>query len=283
LADSPTTPGTRGRCCWPGGAARWRCTGRSARRCGTRRTTRRRTPGWSSRRSSRSRWRGHRLRPASISKLFTSILAVQRIERGALELEATVASYLPEFAGGGKQDITVRQLLTHTSGFRAWIPLHQEPTREGKLRMLWDEVPASAPGSAYLYSDLNLISLQLILERITGRTLDVLSTTRSPLRSGCTARATTRPPPGSRKSRPPRTPGRRGPVWTAAWSGARCTTRTPTASTGWPATPGVLLRLGPGGPGPRPPQRRRLRPLPHPLRGLRRPPLHRLQHRVPGR
>ncbi|MFJ3940334.1 serine hydrolase [Streptomyces parvus] len=111
---------------------------------------------------------------ASVSKLFTSLLAVQQIERGRLELEATVASYLPDFAGGGKQDITVRQLLTHTSGFRSWIPLYKEPTREGKLRMLWDEVPASTPGSAYLYSDLNLISLQLTLEQITGRTLDVL-------------------------------------------------------------------------------------------------------------
>ncbi|MFE9367058.1 serine hydrolase [Streptomyces sp. NPDC006978] len=111
---------------------------------------------------------------ASVSKLFTSILAVQQIERGALELEAPVASYLADFAGGGKQDITVRQLLTHTSGFRAWIPLYSEPTREGKLRMLWDEVPASPPGTAYLYSDLNLISLQLILEKITGRTEDAL-------------------------------------------------------------------------------------------------------------
>ncbi|MEU0625056.1 serine hydrolase [Streptomyces rubiginosohelvolus] len=111
---------------------------------------------------------------ASISKLFTSLLAVQQIERGRLELEATVASYLPDFAGGGKQAITVRQLLTHTSGFRSWIPLYEEPTREGKLRMLWAEVPASTPGSAYLYSDLNLISLQLILEQFTGRPLDVL-------------------------------------------------------------------------------------------------------------
>ncbi|HBF81249.1 MAG TPA: serine hydrolase [Streptomyces sp.] len=111
---------------------------------------------------------------ASVSKLFTSILAVQQIERGRLELEATVASYLPDFAGGGKQDITVRQLLTHTSGFRSWIPLYGEPTREGKLRLLWNEAPASAPGTVYLYSDLNLISLQLVLEKITGRTQDVL-------------------------------------------------------------------------------------------------------------
>lgn len=111
---------------------------------------------------------------ASVSKLFTSILAVQQIERGRLELEATVASYLPDFAGGGKQDITIRQLLTHTSGFRAWIPLYTAPTREGKLALIWNEVPASPPGTAYLYSDLNLISLQLVLEKITGRTEDVL-------------------------------------------------------------------------------------------------------------
>ncbi|MFG2332505.1 serine hydrolase [Streptomyces sp. NPDC048604] len=111
---------------------------------------------------------------ASVSKLFTAILAVQQLECGALELEERVAAYLPEFAGGGKQDVTVRQLLTHTSGFRAWIPLYKEPTREGKLRLLWNEALASPPGTKYLYSDLNLISLQLVLEQITDRTLDAL-------------------------------------------------------------------------------------------------------------
>lgn len=111
---------------------------------------------------------------ASVSKLFTSILAVQQIERGALELEQRVTAYLPEFGGGGKQEITVRQLLTHTSGFRAWIPLYKEPTRDGQLRLLWQEVPANPPGTVYLYSDLNLITLQLILEEITGHPLDDL-------------------------------------------------------------------------------------------------------------
>ncbi|MGW3408804.1 serine hydrolase [Streptomyces sp. NPDC000888] len=111
---------------------------------------------------------------ASVSKLFTSILAVQQIERGALALEATVASYLPEFAGGGKQTITIRQLLTHTSGFRAWIPLYNAPTHEGKLQLIWNEAPLNPPGTKYLYSDLNLISLQLVLEKITARTLDTL-------------------------------------------------------------------------------------------------------------
>ncbi|MER6095789.1 serine hydrolase domain-containing protein [Streptomyces sp. NPDC001728] len=111
---------------------------------------------------------------ASVSKLFTSILAVQQIEHGALDLEARVTAYLPEFGGGGKGEVTVRQLLTHTSGFRPEIPLYREPTREGKLRLLWQEAPVRTPGSAYLYSDLNMISLQLILEEITGHGLDTL-------------------------------------------------------------------------------------------------------------
>ncbi|GHH93545.1 serine hydrolase domain-containing protein [Streptomyces capillispiralis] len=111
---------------------------------------------------------------ASVSKLFTSILAVQQIERGALELEAAVASYLPDFGRAGKQDMTIRHLLTHTSGFRAWIPLYNAPTYEEKVRLILDEKPAGPPGTAYLYSDLNLISLQLVLEAVTGRTLDVL-------------------------------------------------------------------------------------------------------------
>ncbi|MFI7382638.1 serine hydrolase [Streptomyces sp. NPDC049813] len=111
---------------------------------------------------------------ASVSKLFTSILAVQEIEHGALELEAKVASYLPDFAGAGKEDVTIRQLLTHTSGFRSWIPLYTEPTRAGQLRLIWNEALLNPPGTAYLYSDLNLISLQLVLEKLTGKSLDVL-------------------------------------------------------------------------------------------------------------
>lgn len=111
---------------------------------------------------------------ASVSKLFTSLLAVQQMERGTLQLEGTVASYVPEFGAAGKQDITIRQLLTHTSGFRDWIPLYKAPTRAAKLQLIFDEAPINPPGTKYLYSDLNLISLQLVLEKITGRTLDTL-------------------------------------------------------------------------------------------------------------
>ncbi|WP_372482551.1 serine hydrolase domain-containing protein [Streptomyces bambusae] len=111
---------------------------------------------------------------ASLTKLFTSILAVQQIERRRLELEAPVHRHLPEFTGGGKELITVRQLLTHTSGLRSWAPFYQEATREGQLRLLWSVRPQEPPGTVYRYSDLNLIALQLLLERITGHTLDAL-------------------------------------------------------------------------------------------------------------
>ncbi|WP_374200861.1 serine hydrolase [Streptomyces bambusae] len=111
---------------------------------------------------------------ASLTKLFTSVLAVQQMERGRLELEAPVRRYLPEFTGGRKESITVRQLLTHTSGLRSWAPFYRESTRREQLRLLWSVQAQDVPGTVYRYSDLNLITLQLLLERITGHTLDAL-------------------------------------------------------------------------------------------------------------
>ncbi|EDY59652.1 MULTISPECIES: serine hydrolase domain-containing protein [Streptomyces] len=149
---------------------------------------------------------------ASVSKLFTSLLAVQQIERGTLELEGKVAAYLPEFGAAGKQDITVRQLLTHTSGFRSWIPLYNAPTYEEKLQLVWNQAPLNPPGTTYLYSDLNLISLQLVLERITGRTLDVLL--REEITGPLGLRSTRYNPPASWKPRIAATEDARKP-----WSG----------------------------------------------------------------
>jgi CubicO group peptidase (beta-lactamase class C family) len=149
---------------------------------------------------------------ASVSKLFTSLLAVQQMEQGTLELEGTVASYIPEFGAAGKQDITIRQLLTHTSGFRDWIPLYKAPTHEAKLQLVFDEAPVNPPGTKYLYSDLNLISLQLILERITGRTLDVLL--RDEITEPLRLDGTRYNPPASWKPKIAATEDERGP-----WSG----------------------------------------------------------------
>ncbi|MFY1679716.1 MULTISPECIES: serine hydrolase domain-containing protein [unclassified Streptomyces] len=149
---------------------------------------------------------------ASLTKLFTSLLAVQQIERGRLRLTSPVAAYLPEFARGGKSDVTVLHLLTHTSGLRPWIPLYSAPTREKRIGMVLDEEPTDPPGAVYRYSDLNLVALQLVLERTTGRGLDVL------LREGITGplgMGTTRyNPPASWRPRIAATEDARGP-----WSG----------------------------------------------------------------
>ncbi len=54
----------------------------------------------------------------SSSKPVAAVAVMQLVERGQLELDDPVAQHLPEFAAGGKQSITIRQLLTHTGGFR---------------------------------------------------------------------------------------------------------------------------------------------------------------------
>ncbi|GGX17356.1 serine hydrolase domain-containing protein [Streptomyces noursei] len=109
---------------------------------------------------------------ASLSKLFTAIAAVQQAERGRLALDAPVAAHLPAFAPG----ITVRDLLRHTSGLAPELPFHDHRGRAGQLALLWAEAaaPSGGPYGAHRYSDLNLIALQLLLERLTGRPLDVL-------------------------------------------------------------------------------------------------------------
>ncbi|MGW2642473.1 serine hydrolase domain-containing protein [Streptomyces sp. NPDC001348] len=110
---------------------------------------------------------------ASLTKLFTSVAAVQQIERGTLGIDARVGAFLPEFRGAAEHDITVRQLLTHTSGLRPELPLYECADDTARLALLRAEAPVEPPGT-HLYSDLNMLLLQCVLERVTGRTLDVL-------------------------------------------------------------------------------------------------------------
>lgn len=112
---------------------------------------------------------------ASVSKLFTSIVVMQQIERGAVRLEEPVATYLPAFAANGKGDITVRQLLTHTSGLRPLLPLWSDwPDRGSRISAVLDVPPTSPPATTYVYSDLNLITLGVLVERQTGKGLNRL-------------------------------------------------------------------------------------------------------------
>ncbi|MER6027911.1 serine hydrolase domain-containing protein [Streptomyces sp. NPDC001851] len=110
---------------------------------------------------------------ASLTKLCTAVAAVQQIERGTLGMDARVGDYLPDFHAAAAHGITVRQLLTHTSGLRPELPLYDCPDAAARLALLRAEAPTAEPGR-YRYSDLNMLLLQFVLERVTGRTLDVL-------------------------------------------------------------------------------------------------------------
>lgn len=112
---------------------------------------------------------------ASLSKLFTSVAVVQLVEEGKVGLDEPVATYLPEFASAGKQSVTVRELLTHTSGLTAWLPLWSEyPDQPARIKAVMTQPLSNPPGAAYLYSDLNLITLGVMVERLRGAPLDVV-------------------------------------------------------------------------------------------------------------
>src|ERR1700730_3049489 len=111
---------------------------------------------------------------ASLTKVIVTTTAVmQLVERGKVRLNDPVAKYLPEFAQNGKEEITVRQLLTHYSGLEPDLDLKTK--WEGKKTaygMAMAETPEDAPGSKFSYSDVNFIVLGELVERVSGETLD---------------------------------------------------------------------------------------------------------------
>ena len=110
---------------------------------------------------------------ASISKIFTTTAAMILYEDGLFDLDDPVSDYIPEFAANGKEAVTIRQLMTHTSGFTAWVPLYTiGETREDRLQYVFEYPLANEPGSTYTYSDLNMITLGALVERLSGQRLD---------------------------------------------------------------------------------------------------------------
>ena len=76
-----------------------------------------------------------------------------------VKIDAPVRTYVPEFNGDGTAGITVRQLLTHTSGLRATLPLYEEPDAAAALQRVFAATPIYRPGTRVVYSDLNAILL----------------------------------------------------------------------------------------------------------------------------
>ena len=135
---------------------------------------------------------------ASLTKVLVTTTALMLlVERGAVRLEAPAATYLPEFNGAGTAAITVRALLTHTSGLRATLPLREAPDPAAALRLVLATTPVVTPGSRVLYSDLNAILLGEIARRAAGEPLEAFAAREIFAPLGL-AQTRFRPPPGMR-------------------------------------------------------------------------------------
>lgn len=111
---------------------------------------------------------------ASVTKVVATTTSVMKlVEDGRIRLTDRVAAYIPEFAKYGKGDITIRHLMSHTSGLRPDVDLALPWSGyDEAIRLACEEVPQSAPDAQFVYSDINYFVLGDIVRRVSGEGLD---------------------------------------------------------------------------------------------------------------
>ncbi|MEP7343956.1 MAG: serine hydrolase domain-containing protein [Gemmatimonadaceae bacterium] len=116
---------------------------------------------------------------ASLTKVVALTSAMlQLVEAGKVDLDAPVQRYLPRFIGPMKERVTVRHLLTHSSGLPAWRPLYKEAGSPVDAMDLVYLTPLdTTPGVRMVYSDLGAILLGEVVRAVSGETLDGYVTT----------------------------------------------------------------------------------------------------------
>lgn len=114
---------------------------------------------------------------ASLTKVMATTPSIMLlIEQGRVKLDAPVRDYLPEFSGMEREVITVRQLLTHTSGLKP--SLAKEPAWSGYetgVRLACETLPTALPDEVFRYSDINFILLGEVVRRVSGDPLEVFA------------------------------------------------------------------------------------------------------------
>jgi CubicO group peptidase (beta-lactamase class C family) len=117
---------------------------------------------------------------ASLTKVVaTTTMAMILVDERRLDLDKPVHDYLPAFQGPGKEAVTVHHLLTHSSGLDATAPLFREVrSKAAYVERITAMDLSYPPGSKSVYSDLGIILLGEILEKISGRPLDVFARER---------------------------------------------------------------------------------------------------------
>lgn len=111
---------------------------------------------------------------ASLTKVVATTPAVLLLhERGKLNIHDPVRMHLPEFTGQGREAITIRQLLTHTSGLRPDISVNGWSGHQECIAKCVAEVPRAAPDERFIYSDINFQLLDEVVRRVSRKRLDV--------------------------------------------------------------------------------------------------------------
>jgi CubicO group peptidase (beta-lactamase class C family) len=111
---------------------------------------------------------------ASVSKVIgTTSAAMILFDEGMLDLDKAVGYYLPEFSNNGKEKITIRNLLLHNSGLPAFKKYYDEfSTPEEIINDIMKLKPLQEPGTKFIYSDLGMITLQKVIEKISNESMD---------------------------------------------------------------------------------------------------------------
>jgi CubicO group peptidase (beta-lactamase class C family) len=117
---------------------------------------------------------------ASVTKVVATTTAAAMLEQeGKLDLDRPVREYLPELSDSAKAGITVRMILEHRGGFEAGAPLYRTYRgREEFLAQINARPLVYAPGTRTVYSDWDLVLVGLIVERVTGESLDAFTARR---------------------------------------------------------------------------------------------------------
>lgn len=111
---------------------------------------------------------------ASLTKVFATAPSVLLlVEQGKVRLNDPVARYVPEFGTHGKEQVTVRQVLTHMSGLRPVPAVAAEAKgTEAVLQAIYDDTLVAAPGARFAYSDTGYIMLGELVHRVSGLALN---------------------------------------------------------------------------------------------------------------
>jgi CubicO group peptidase (beta-lactamase class C family) len=111
---------------------------------------------------------------ASLTKVYTTLLVLQLLDRGKVDLAAPVQKYLPEFTGTGKGAITVAMMLAHTSALPVGAKVTGLPNNAARWKSVLTTplVKGGVPGSTFRYSSVGLMVLGRLVEKLTGKSLD---------------------------------------------------------------------------------------------------------------